>query len=79
MNFHLNRIVDLVVFAVANAINLLLIVMFLARARRAQGVEKTTGLFIIAMGVPLAAAAAISAVGHRAWWTWGRTSASRAK
>jgi hypothetical protein len=71
MNPHLSRIVDLAVFAMANAINLLLIIMFLARARRAQVVEKITGLVIVAMAVPLAAAATISALGHRAWWTWG--------
>jgi hypothetical protein len=71
MSFRLFRIADLGVFAVANAINLLLIIMFLARARRAQVVEKITGLVIVAMAVPLAAAATISAVGHRAWWTWG--------
>ena len=40
MIFHLTRLVDLTVFAIANAINLLLIVMFLARARKSQAVEK---------------------------------------
>jgi hypothetical protein len=71
MNFHLTRIVDLTVFAIANAINLLLIVMFLARARKSQAVEKAAGLAVVVMAFPLAAAAVISALDHRAWWTWG--------
>jgi hypothetical protein len=71
MNFHLTRIADLSVFAIANAINLLLIVMFLARARKSQAVEKAAGLAVVGMGFPLAAASVISALGRRAWWTWG--------
>jgi hypothetical protein len=71
MNFHLTRIVDLTVFAIANAVNLLLIVMFLARARKFQAVEKAAGLAVVVMAFPLAAAVVISALRHRAWWTWG--------
>jgi hypothetical protein len=71
MNPHLSRIVDLAVFAMANAINLLLAVMFLARARRSKAVEQAVGLAIVAMAVPLAAASILNALGHRAWWTWG--------
>jgi hypothetical protein len=71
MNPHLFRIVDFAVFAIANAVNLLLVVMFLARARRAQAVEQGVGLVVVAMAVPLAAASILNALGHRAWWTWG--------
>jgi hypothetical protein len=70
MAFHHFRTVDTAVFAVANAINLLLVVMFVARGRRAERVERTVGLVIVAMAVPLAAASVLSALGRRAWWTW---------
>jgi hypothetical protein len=71
MNSHLFRIVDLGVFAVANLINLLLVVLFVARGQRNGKVEKVAGLAIVAMALPLIAAAVLSALGHRAWWTWG--------
>lgn len=71
MNPNLFRAVDLGVFAAANAINLLLVVMFAARGRRNEKVEKVTGLVIVAMAAPLAAAAVLNALGHRADWTWG--------
>jgi len=71
MNSHLFRAIDLGVFAVANLINLLLVVLFVARGRRNGKVEKIAGLAIVAMALPLAAASVLNALGHRAWWTWG--------
>jgi hypothetical protein len=65
------RIVDLGVFAVANAINLLLVVMFAARGRRNEKVEKAAGLVIVAMAFPLVAASLLNALGRRSGWTWG--------
>jgi len=71
MNPYLFRTVDFGVFIIANAINLLLAVMFVARARRADKVERITGLLIVAMALPLAAASILNAFGHRSGWTWG--------
>ena len=71
MNSHLHRAVDFAVFVVANVVNLLLVVMFVARGRRSEKVEKTAGLAIVAMAFPLAAASILNALGRRAWWTWG--------
>ena len=68
---HLPRIVDLGVFAVANAINLLLVVMFAARGRRNEKVERVSGLVIVVLGLPLAAASVLNALGRRSAWTWG--------
>jgi polyferredoxin len=70
MNSSLYRVVDLGVFAAANLINLLLTVMFVARGRRNRKVESSTGLAVVALAVPLAAAAVLNALGRRAWWTW---------
>ncbi len=65
------RAVGLGVFAVANLINLLLVVMFTARGRKNEKLERVTGLIIVAMAVPLAAASLLGALERRAWWTWG--------
>jgi hypothetical protein len=70
MNFHLFRIVDFGVFVIANVINLLLVLMFVARARKAGSVEKAAGLIIVALALPLSAAALLSGLRHRSWWTW---------
>jgi hypothetical protein len=71
MPHHLPGIVDLGVFAAANLINLLLVVMFAARGRRNEKVERMAGLIIVVLGVPLAAASVLNALGRRAGWTWG--------
>src|SRR5512135_831983 len=68
---HLPRLVDLGVFAVANAINILLVVMFAARGRRNEKLERVAGLVIVFLGFPLAAASVLNALGHRSAWTWG--------
>ncbi len=68
---HLPRIVDLGVFAVANVINLLLVVMFAARGRRNEKVERVAGLIIVFLGFPLIAASVLNALGRRAAWAWG--------
>jgi len=71
MSPYLLRAIDRGVFAVANLINLLLVVMFVARGRRNGKVEKVAGLVIVALAFPLAAASLLNALGRRAGWTWG--------
>jgi polyferredoxin len=70
MGASLFHAVDLGVFAVANLINLLLTVMFIARGREKKKVESAAGLAVVLLGLPLAAASVVSALGRRAWWTW---------
>jgi hypothetical protein len=70
VNPQLLRTVDFGVFIIGNVINLILAVMFVARARRADKVEKTTGLVIVAMAFPLSAASILNSLGHRSAWTW---------
>ena len=65
---HVLRMVDLGVFVIANIINLLLVVMFVARTRamtRETRVEHVIGLVIVAMALPLAAAVVVNVVGRR--------------
>lgn len=68
------RLVDLGVFVVANVINLLLVVIFLARAgamTRETPVERIAGLVVVAMALPLAAAVVANALARRGGWFWG--------
>ena len=67
----LHHIIDLGVFAAANITNLLLVVMFAARGRKNERIEKVTGLIVVVLGLPLAAAAVLNAIGRRSAWTWG--------
>jgi len=71
MNPHIFKTVDVGVFAVANLINLFLAVMFAARGRRDQRLEKGAGLAVVLSAFPLVAASVLNAVGHRSGWTWG--------
>jgi len=70
---HVLRIVDLGVFVIANIINVLLVVMLMARARamtRETRVEYVIGLAVVAMALPLAAAVVVNVIGRREWWSW---------
>ena len=63
------RIIDIGVFVVANLVNLLITVLFIARFRGAQRLEYNLGLIVVAMIVPLAVAIALNFIGKREWWT----------
>lgn len=65
---------DLGVVIVANLINLLLTVIFLARVKaltRATPVERIAGLATVALALPLAAVVIINAIAKRGGWLWG--------
>jgi hypothetical protein len=67
------RVVDLGVFIIANVINLLLVVIFLSRARamtRDNLVEHIAGLTTVAMALPLAAATVANLIARRNGWLW---------
>ncbi|RMH15992.1 MAG: hypothetical protein D6696_19325 [Acidobacteria bacterium] len=61
--------IDLMVVAIANLANLLLVGLFLARGRGLSGLEHGLGLALIALALPLAAAAGANAAGRRPGWS----------
>jgi len=67
------RVVDLGVFGIANLINLLLVVIFLTRARtgtRDTPVENVAGWITVAMALPLIAAIILNIAAKRGAWLW---------
>jgi hypothetical protein len=68
-----DRLVDLGVFGIANLINMLLVVIFLARARtgtRDTPVENIAGWIIVVMTLPLIAAIIMNIAAKRGAWLW---------
>jgi hypothetical protein len=63
------RAVDLVMFLIANLVNLLLIAFFLVRARGARRAAHLIGTIVVALALPVAAAVVLNAVWGRQWWT----------
>lgn len=63
------RLADLGVVVAANAWNLLLIGVFLARACGAKHLERRFGLAAVALALPFAAIAIANALAQRSWWT----------
>lgn len=61
--------VDMIVIVAANAVNLLLVAVFLSRPAGRRDVERVAGLASMALGLPLAFAAAWNASAARATWT----------
>ena len=67
------RVIDLGVFGIANLINVLLMVIFLARARagtRDTPMENIAGWIIVAMILPLIVAVIMNIVARRGGWMW---------
>ena len=64
----LPQAVDLAMVIVANAVNLLLIGLFLARAAGARGAERAFGLGTVVLVVPVVVAVILNAAGGRGWW-----------
>jgi hypothetical protein len=62
------HIVDLVVFAIANLANLLMVGIFLSRVRGQESVERVLGLVFLALGLPLAVALLLNILGGRGVW-----------
>lgn len=61
--------VDVLVILTANAVNLLLVGIFLSRPAGRRDVERIAGLASIALAIPLSFAAGWSASAARPWWT----------
>jgi hypothetical protein len=63
------RTIDLVVFAIANLVNLLMIAIFLSRTQGWKRVERVLGIVLMALAIPTALAAGANIIGGREWWT----------
>ena len=63
------RIADLVIFVAANLVNVLLAVLFYVRWKGLERVEYVLGVVIVAMIVPVCAAAASNAFARRELWS----------
>jgi hypothetical protein len=64
-----HRTVDTVLFAIANAVNLLVTGLFLSRVAGLAGLESLLGLTTIAMALPVAVAVLLNLRARREWWT----------
>lgn len=59
---------DLLVFLAANVANLLMVVIFVVRTRGAVKAERALGIVVMAMALPVGAAAVWNALAGRPWW-----------
>jgi hypothetical protein len=62
-------VVDNGMVVLANAFNLLVVAVFLARARKLQRLEWMLGLAIVLLALPTAAAVIANMLAGREWWT----------
>ncbi len=65
------RVVDIGFVLIANAINLLLILLFWSRPGGRRLLEKRAGLAIITLAAPVALGIVLNAIQSREWWTTG--------
>jgi len=60
--------IDLVVVVVANLFNLLMTSIFFTRPKGWKRFERVVGLVVVALALPLGAAAILNLLGNREWW-----------
>jgi hypothetical protein len=60
--------IDLVVIVVANLFNLLMAAIFVMRPRGWKRFERIVGLVLVALALPLGAAAILNLLANREWW-----------
>lgn len=63
------RSVDLVVFGLANLMNIIMVIIFLSRARGLSRVEHVLGLVWAAFVIALTFIVVLNIKGRREWWT----------
>jgi hypothetical protein len=63
------RIIDIVIFIIANLVNLLLVGIFLSRPKGLKRAEYVLGLLVVAMILPVGIAIILNLLGKREWWT----------
>ena len=69
-NYFPTRTIDLVVFIIANVMNLLLTIMFLFRAVGKPKVGSVFGWVAVALAVPLGVVVVLNLLGKRDWAFW---------
>lgn len=62
------REIDRVAFVVANLVNLLMVAIFLTRARGSPRVEAVLGLVLVGLIFPMGVVLVVNVVGQRPWW-----------
>lgn len=60
---------DIILFAIANFVNILMIGIMLSRPAGLKRVETTLGLVFIALALPVGLAVILNYLGKREWWT----------
>jgi hypothetical protein len=63
------RLIDTAIFIIANMVNLLMVGIFLSRPRGLKKVERTLGLIIVSLALPVAIAVILNLRAGREWWT----------
>lgn len=70
MNVGINsKLIDLIVFASANIVNILTAAIFLLRVKGNEKAEYLIGIVVVAMILPLASAIIFNASEKRGWWS----------
>ena len=62
--------IDICIFVIANAVNLLMAALFLCRTRRMAGTESVLGIIIVFLALPLILASLSYLLAAREWWTY---------
>jgi len=65
-DFH---IIDVNLFVIANLINILMIGIFLSRAKGLEHIEEKLGIVLIALTIPVALSILLNIAGKREWWS----------
>lgn len=61
---------DMLVFILANLINILLIIIFISRPLKWEKTEYISGLIMTALGIPLIIISIINFAAGREWWSY---------
>lgn len=61
--------VDLMMFAIANGVNVLLTAIMLSRSAGLRRVERVLGLVLVFLALPVTLGVVLNALGGREWWT----------
>ncbi|NOY05280.1 MAG: hypothetical protein GXO82_01385 [Chlorobi bacterium] len=64
-----NHTIDIIVFAIANMVNILLAVMFVCRAQGRAKAEQSLGMAFLVLVIPVFLAAVRNFTSGRNWWT----------
>lgn len=69
IKFFNHQTIDIVIFIIANLVNILLIGILFSRAKKLDKIENILGIVLVALVVPIIAAVIINLLEDREWWT----------